>query len=190
LPKKAKPSKSTPGNALSKPTPTAVNPSLHGEAGTTDIAIPSTPARESAQPATRALLPSPNASDIPTADVTTVAKQSTRDPFVPFFSIRKDAAGDGSRTLSDYELSELKVTAILSDSRGGHFASIKTPSGKDFIVKPGSMIGARGGRIATILPSKLVIVEPAETATGSAGAIQRELSLKTPSASQGIVRAN
>lgn len=188
--KKSKPVKAASENQQPNPTAAVVSTTPRDEASTKGISTPLTPVREPVQPVTKALLPSPRSADIEAAEIATIAQQTVRDPFVPFFSVRKDSTGDANRSLSEYELNELRVTAIINDSRGGHFASVETPSGRDFIVRLGSMIGNRGGRITAILPSKVVIVEPTKSTNGSAGIIERELSLKTPAGSQDIVRTN
>lgn len=113
-----------------------------------------------------------------------------RDPFVPFFQIRKSTGGDDNRPLTEYELSELKVTAIISDSHGERMASVETPSGRDFIVRPGGLIGPRGGRIVAILPAKLVIEEPSLPSGATITTTERELALKSPTPLQAIVATN
>jgi hypothetical protein len=140
---------------------------------------------------TKALLPSDSpATDSSREVVQRPVEAAARDPFVPFFQIRKNGGTDDDRPLTEYEVSELKVTAIISDSYGERMASVETPSGRDFIVKAGARIGSRGGRITAILPSKLVIEEPANHAGSTATATDRELALKPPTPLQALVATN
>lgn len=141
-------------------------------------------------PGIKAQLPSPNLTQAPPAPVVAIAQQPISDPFVPFFSIRKDSNSDSNRSLTEYTLDELKVTAIINDSRGGHFASVETPPGRYFIVKQGSMIGSQGGRIVAISPSKIVINEPVKAPNGAQVIAERTLSLKSLPAPEGLVQLN
>lgn len=102
-----------------------------------------------------------------------------RDPFVPFFSIRNNSRGDGAGSLTDYDVSELRVAAIVSDGAGNRSASIEASDGKSFIVRVGTKIGENGGRVETITATTIVISEPAGATFGNGGATTKELSLKT-----------
>jgi Tfp pilus assembly protein PilP len=106
-------------------------------------------------------------------------KVQLRDPFVPFFSLRKDGDGNPNRALTEYDLSELKLTAILGDSSGRRVASLETPQGRDFVVYEGSAVGIRGGKVSAILPSKVIIAEPSPKGIERGGMVQRELALKS-----------
>ncbi len=111
----------------------------------------------------------------------------TRDPFVPFFSIRSGTRKDNPNPLTDYDLAELRVAAIIGDSAGNRSASIETSDGKSFIVKVGTKIGSNGGRIESITATTIVISEPADSGVGNQSAITKELSLKSyPTPPSGI----
>jgi Tfp pilus assembly protein PilP len=117
------------------------------------------------------------------------APAKSRDPFVPFFSLRNRDRGGNAVALTDYGLSEMRVAAIISDSSGNRSASVETSDGKSFIVKVGSLIGDNGGEIKEISQGKLVISEPASLfpddtkieapSTGSETTVTKELLLKT-----------
>lgn len=110
-----------------------------------------------------------------------------RDPFVPFFSIRSGARKDNPSPLTDYDLSELRVAAIIGDAAGNRSASIETSDGKSFIVKVGAKIGGNGGRIESITATTIMVSEPADSGTGNQSAITKELSLKSyPTPPSGI----
>lgn len=104
---------------------------------------------------------------------------STRDPFVPFFSIRNNSRSDSSVSLTEYDVSELRVAAIVSDAAGNRSASVEATDGKSFIVRVGTKIGENGGRVENITSTTIVISEPAGSTFGSQGAVTKELSLKT-----------
>jgi hypothetical protein len=117
------------------------------------------------------------------------APTASRDPFVPFFSIRDRNRGGKTPAITDYELSELRLAAIISDSYGKRSASVEASDGKSFIVKVGSVIGDNGGEIKEITSSKIVISEPANLLAGNTTSeapnteserpVTKELALKT-----------
>ncbi len=107
-------------------------------------------------------------------------KSQLSDPFVPFFSIRKEGQDDPNRPLSTYDIAELRLTAVISDAQGNRVASVETPQGRDFLIKEGSSLGIRGGRVTTILPSKVIVTEPSRKGTDRGAPVERELSLKVP----------
>jgi hypothetical protein len=106
-------------------------------------------------------------------------KDAGRDPFVPFFSIRSGAQGDSAHPLTGYDLSELRVAAIIGDAAGNRSASVQASDGKNFIVKVGAKIGENGGRVESITATSIVISEPSHSSVGDEGAVIKELSLKT-----------
>jgi Tfp pilus assembly protein PilP len=177
-----------------KPTalPSPAHPETEDRAESVNVANQSnsTSIERTVEPLPQAQLPSPNLASAGTRQVAKVSQKITSDPFVPFFSIRKESADNKNRSLTEYSLDELRVTAIIGDSQGGHMASIETPSGRDFVVKIGTMIGTQGGRIVAISPSKILIAEPSSSHTGISGVTQRELSFRTPPASERLGQLN
>jgi Tfp pilus assembly protein PilP len=101
-----------------------------------------------------------------------------RDPFKPFYSNSDHPDPARKRTLQEYDLSELRVTAIIADKLGNSSASLAAPNGQSFIVKVGSYVGKQGGQVEVITDAKVVITTPNESSPGSGPAARRELSLK------------
>jgi Tfp pilus assembly protein PilP len=129
------------------------------------------------------------AHSVPQSTEAAVKKSGSRDPFVPFFTIRNNSKGDSAHPLTNYSLSDLRVVAIIGDSTGNRKASVEAHDGKSFIVRVGTYIGDSGGRVDTITASTIVIVEPRDSSTGISGATVRELSLKTyPTPHSGIAK--
>jgi len=105
----------------------------------------------------------------------------TRDPFVPFFSVNGGPKEtDQANPLTSYDLSELRVVAIVRSSQGKTSASVETKDGKSFIVKNGTKIGAYGGTVSNISATTIYIEEPSSSLLGDSTKATRELSLKTP----------
>jgi len=104
-----------------------------------------------------------------------------RDPFVPFFSVKGGPKeNDQANPLTAYDLSELRVVAIVRSSQGTTSASVETKDGKSFIVKNGTKIGAYGGTVSNISATTIYIEEPSSSLIGESTKATRELSLKTP----------
>ena len=83
-----------------------------------------------------------------------------RDPFVPFYSVVTKENPSHLAPLTSYELSQLRVSAIIGDSDGNRMASVETVSGGIFIVKPGTPVGKNGGTVRAITGRSVVIAEP------------------------------
>jgi Tfp pilus assembly protein PilP len=177
-----------------KPTtlPTPANPDTDARTSAVSVAnqLNSPSIERSVEPPPQPQLPSANLASAVTTQVAKVSQKITSDPFVPFFSIRRESEDNKNRSLTEYNLDELKVTAIIADSHGGHLASVKAPTGRNFIVKPGTMIGAQGGRVIEISPSTVLIAEPSNSQTDPSGITQRKLSLRTPSTSTELAQLN
>lgn len=107
------------------------------------------------------------------------AESTARDPFVPFFSIRSNARGDNPYPLTEYDISELRVAAIVSDAAGNRSASVEALGEKSFIVKVGTKIGKNGGRVESISATTITISEPTTSTFNGQGLAIKELSLKT-----------
>jgi hypothetical protein len=113
------------------------------------------------------------------------AKGEQRNPFVPFFSIKQGGSNASTSTPADFELSELRVTAIIKDSQGAYSASVKAPNERNFIVKVGSTIGLNGGRITSITDSKIVVSESSDEGADNGSAATKELLLKRSEPTEG-----
>jgi Tfp pilus assembly protein PilP len=111
----------------------------------------------------------------------------TRDPFVPFFSVKGGPKEtDQANPLTSYDLSELRVVAIVRSSQGKTSASVETKDGKSFIVKNGTKIGAYGGTVSNISATTIYIEEPSSSLLGDSTKATREISLKTAQLQSGI----
>lgn len=131
-------------------------------------------------PVVAALLNSPNQdSSAPLA----------RDPFVPFYAVRKESDSSNTNPLTRFELKELRLAAVIRDPAGSHSALVETNQGKTFIVKKGHKIGSRGGEISEITPSKILITEPAQDGLGRRPALTQELSMKSAPKPEGMTIA-
>lgn len=109
-----------------------------------------------------------------------------RDPFVPFYSLNKSQAPNPNAPLTAFDLSELRVAAIIKDSAGSHSASIETNSGKSFIVKRGIQIGTRGGQIVDITSSKVIVSEILKDTAGKRKVQFYEMTLRSTKPTEGM----
>jgi len=84
-----------------------------------------------------------------------------QDPFRPF--IQLTSAKGGSKTgpltpLQKYDISQLKLVAIISSS-GGNIALVEDVSGKGYFLKKGTWVGKNDGKVTKILKDKVIIEE-------------------------------
>ena len=90
------------------------------------------------------------------------------DPFKPFFQLAP--ARDARRSipltpLQKFELSQLKMVAILFNTEGG-LALVEDSAGKGYFVKTGTAIGKNNGRVVKILKDKVIVEERYEDILG------------------------
>lgn len=83
------------------------------------------------------------------------------DPFKPF--IQLTPVREGSRTgpltpLQKYDISQLKLVAILATPEG-NVALIEDATGKGYFLKKGTWIGKNDGKVTKILKDKVIIEE-------------------------------
>jgi len=83
------------------------------------------------------------------------------DPFKPFIQLTR--AREGSRTapltpLQKYDISQLKLVAIISTPEG-NVALIEDGTGKGYFLKKGTWIGKNDGKVTKILKDKVIIEE-------------------------------
>jgi len=83
------------------------------------------------------------------------------DPFKPF--IQLTPVREGSRNirltpLQRYEVSQLKLVAIIS-TREGNIALVEDSSGKGFFLKRGTLVGRNDGKVTKILKDKVIVEE-------------------------------
>jgi len=105
-----------------------------------------------------------------------------RDPFVPFLAVQEPVKPKGRvpRTpLQRYDLSQLKLVAILVGGKGGR-AMVEDSEGKGYIIKKGTYVGKNYGRVKAILPDRVIIVERYRDYTGKIKTREVVLRLHTP----------
>ncbi len=83
------------------------------------------------------------------------------DPFRPF--IQSISAGRGSRTapttpLQQYDVSQLKLVAIIS-SPDGNIALVEDVAGKGYFLRKGTWVGKNDGKVTKILKDKVIVEE-------------------------------
>ena len=84
-----------------------------------------------------------------------------KDPFKPFLqmaSARGSSRNAPLTPLEKYEISQLKLVAIIS-SPEGNIALIEDSAGKGYFLKKGTGIGKNEGKVTRILKDKVVIEE-------------------------------
>lgn len=108
--------------------------------------------------------------------------EGKRDPFKPFEVSPKVAIDENLPPLERYDLSQLKVSAVLSDSKGGMVAIVEDATGKGYTVKVGTKIGDKNGSVVSIDATQVNVLEKM---TDFAGEIKQELrSIKLQKASE------
>ena len=93
--------------------------------------------------------------------------QGLRDPFQPFIRLRpeKKAAKKAPEKfvpktpLQRYALEELKLVGVVWRDGKGSRALVEDPEGKGYIVRVGTLIGDRGGKIVSIRPDRVEVEE-------------------------------
>jgi type IV pilus assembly protein PilP len=101
------------------------------------------------------------------------------DPFKPFIQV---TSGRGSSRntpltpLEKYEISQLKLVAIISTPEG-NVALIEDSAGKGYFLKRGTGIGKNDGRVTKILKDKVVIEETYQDILGQTRINEISLSL-------------
>ena len=84
-----------------------------------------------------------------------------KDPFKPFLqmaSVRGSSRNIPLTPLEKYEISQLKLVAIIS-SPEGNIALIEDSAGKGYFLKKGTGIGKNEGKVTKILKDKVIIEE-------------------------------
>lgn len=86
--------------------------------------------------------------------------EGLRDPFASFLRKEEPVRPEGvsSSPLQQYELSQLKLVAIIVGD-GRDMAMVEGSEGKGYIIREGDYVGNRFGRVKEILPGKVVVEE-------------------------------
>jgi Tfp pilus assembly protein PilP len=88
-----------------------------------------------------------------------------RDPFAPLVSKREAGRDKGVTPLESYDITEMKIIAILWDKKK-YFAVVSLPDGKSYNVSDGAKVGTHGGVISRITKDTVVIRERIRDASG------------------------
>jgi len=88
-----------------------------------------------------------------------------RDPFAPLVSKRDSSRGKGLSPLESYDVSEMKIIAILWE-KNKYFAVVSLPDGKSYNVTDGVKVGSHSGVVAKIAKDTVVIRERIRDASG------------------------
>jgi type IV pilus assembly protein PilP len=120
--------------------------------------------------------------------------QGKMDPFLPLIAKKKKTTPVKSDTvdkniqkrrtriltlLEKYDLSQLKLTAVLRTSKHS-VAIVEETSGRGFIVKTGTRIGLNSGRVVDILLDRIIIQETEEVLAGKKLYVTKEMKLNKP----------
>ena len=81
--------------------------------------------------------------------------------------------------LEKLDLSQLKLVGILR-AQSGNKALVEEDSGKGYVIKKGTYIGIHSGKVATILPDRIIIEEEVEDIYGKSSVQKKEIKLKPP----------
>ncbi len=100
-----------------------------------------------------------------------------RDPFVKFDANKSDNIKKGNTPLEQYDISQLKLTAIISDGTEQK-AIIEDISGKGFFATKGAKIGIKGGIITDIQENKVIVTETTIDFTGKTTTEIKEMTLR------------
>ena len=88
-----------------------------------------------------------------------------RDPFAPLVSKREAGRDKGVTPLESYDITEMKIIAILWD-KNKYFAVVSLPDGKSYNVTDAAKVGTHGGVISKITKDTVVIRERIRDASG------------------------
>lgn len=83
------------------------------------------------------------------------------DPFKPFIQLApvKEARNIPLTPLQKYEISQLKLVAIISTADGTQMALVEDAAGKGYFLKKGTEIGKNDGKVTKILKDRVIIEE-------------------------------
>jgi len=111
------------------------------------------------------------------------------DPFASIFRVESSAFADQNdrkkkkriplTPIEKVDLSQLKLVGIIF-APGGNKALVEDASGKGFVIKKGTSIGIKSGRVIKILKGCVVVEEEAESILGKTSLVKRELKLQKP----------
>lgn len=82
------------------------------------------------------------------------------DPFKPFLQLTpvREVSRTPQTPLQKYEISQLKLVAIISTPEG-NIAMVEDSAGKGYFLKKGTLIGKNDGKVKKILKDKVIVEE-------------------------------
>ncbi len=95
-----------------------------------------------------------------------------RDPFRPFTVKQDILVNESAPPLLRYDISQFRVAAVLTDSKGGRFAMVEDATGIGYPVHVDDKIGLNNGKVIKIEPGQIEVLE---TVTNAAGESKQEL---------------
>ena len=110
------------------------------------------------------------------------------DPFAPLFTAKKTPVPVQKKKkkrripktpLEKYDLGQLRLVGIIR-SPSGNKALVEVASGKGYIVKEGTYVGVKSGKVVKIVKDSLIVEEEAEDLYGNVTINKRELKLQKP----------
>ena len=110
------------------------------------------------------------------------------DPFAPLLKERPQIVAVKEKKvkkrapltpLEKMDLSQLRLVGIIR-APSGNRALIQEASGKGYVVKKGTYIGTRSGRIGKILPDRIIVEEEVEDIYGKISVKKIEIKLRPP----------
>ncbi|MES0445291.1 MAG: pilus assembly protein PilP [Desulfobacterales bacterium] len=78
--------------------------------------------------------------------------------------------------LEKVDLSQLKLVAIIR-ALSGNIALVEEASGKGYVIKKGTYIGTRSGKVGKILPDRIIVEEESEDFSGKVSVREIEVKL-------------
>jgi Tfp pilus assembly protein PilP len=90
------------------------------------------------------------------------------DPFKPFIQLSsaKDSKGVALTPLQKYEISQLKLVAIVAAPDGSSIGLVEDSTGKGYFLRKGTLIGNNDGKVTRILRDKVIVEEPYQDVFG------------------------
>jgi len=132
-------------------------PGLGGKKGRGQKAAPKAPPKVAPRKATPASTPAQEVERDYVYDPT-----GKRDPFQPFIATKTPVKPSGEEVpitpLQKYDLSQLKLVAILVGKGGGR-AMVEDSEGKGYIIEKGVYVGRNFGKVKTVLKDRVIIEE-------------------------------
>ncbi|MBN2654111.1 MAG: pilus assembly protein PilP [Nitrospirae bacterium] len=86
-------------------------------------------------------------------------QKNRRDPFYPLIVKAAPEKKPGLTPLENYEISDFKLIAILSEKAKGFYAVVTLPNSRSYNIREGSKIGLHDGKVLKINKDSVVIRE-------------------------------